>query len=391
MSPNPIQAVRSPGDWALHDRDRGLEHFLTLRYLNDFLSEYELSYRYLNNYTLPKPVKMDLSRPSAVIAEVWEMRWSLSEFLNLVDLRSQCWCFIELDSGRGFSLPSNEAIYFYAVLEGKAEIAGIADETLTLSAGDIVMVLSGEPHTLRNHEHCLTADIDFLRNGEYADSPPTFTVGRSGFPATRMVAARLKVRWPGGQHPRSISSVLKSHVDDGIINFTTLLEKATGVGAMALLTRAATMLFVDAFRDHPKCRAAFQEFSRHDPILRATQYMQMHPFDRWTVEILARKVGMGRSNFATRFTREVGLAPMEFLFEERMKHAAVFLEKSDMKIAEIGKRVGYDSEAAFSRRFRSFFGVPPGELRRRHRETNTASMAGYSDFANPNTARTSPH
>lgn len=72
------------------------------------------------------------------------MRWSLSEFLNLVDLRSQCWCFVELESRRGFSLPSNEAIYFYMVLEGKADIAGIANETLELIAGDIVMILSGD-------------------------------------------------------------------------------------------------------------------------------------------------------------------------------------------------------------------------------------------------------
>lgn len=310
------------------------------------------------------------------------MRWSLSEFLNLVDLRSQCWCFVELDSARGFSLPSNEAIYFYAVLEGKAEIAGIADGTLMLNEGDIVMVLSGEPHTLRNHKQCATANIEFLRVGEYADSPPTFTVGR-GYSATRLVAARLKVRWPGGQHPRSIPSVLKSHINDGVINFSALLDKAVGSGAMALLTRAATMLFVDAFRDHPECRAAFQGFSRHDPIQRATQYMQMHPFDKWTVEILARKVGMGRSNFATRFTRDAGLAPMEFLFEERMKHAAVFLEKSDMKIAEIGKRVGYDSEAAFSRRFRSYFGVPPGELRRRQREAGEVPTQELLDPSTP--------
>lgn len=314
------------------------------------------------------------------------MRWSLSEFLNLVDLRSQCWCFIDMDSGRGFSLPSNEAIYFYAVLEGKAEVAGIADETLELSAGDIVMVLSGEPHTLRNHKQCQTADIDFLRSGEYADTPPTFSVGRTFTttrPSTRLLAGRLKVRWPGGQHPRSISSVLRMRADEELINFPMLLEKATGTGAMALLTRAATMLFVNAFRDHPKCRAAFQEFSRHDPMLRAQQYMQMHPFDKWTVEILACKVGMGRSNFATRFTREVGRAPMEFLFEERMKHAALFLEKSDMKIAEIGKRVGYDSEAAFSRRFRGYFGVPPGELRRRRRSAEAASTNEFSNFVSP--------
>jgi AraC-like DNA-binding protein len=74
-----------------------------------------------------------------------------------------------------------------------------------------------------------------------------------------------------------------------------------------------------------------------------------------------------------------------------MKHAAVFLEKSDMKIAEIGKRVGYDSEAAFSRRFRSYFGVPPGELRRRHRETAVVPAMGLSDFTNSNIAWASQH
>lgn len=313
------------------------------------------------------------------------MRWSLSEFLNLVDLRSQSWCFVDLDAGRGFSLPCNEAIYFYVALKGKAEIAGIAGGTLQLAEGDIVMVLSGEPHTLRNHKECVTGNIEFLRSGEYADTPPTFTIGR-GFTATRLVAARLKVRWPGGQHPRAIPSAFKMSVENEIINFPALLNRATGSGAMALLTRAATMLFISAFRDHPQCRAAFQEFSHHDPVLRAQQYMQMHPFDKWTVEILAHKVGMGRSNFATRFTKEIGRAPMEFLFEERMKHAAIFLEKSDMKVSEIGKRVGYDSEAAFSRRFRGYYGIPPGELRKRQRQEREIVDTKLVDFTQPQIA-----
>jgi AraC-like DNA-binding protein len=296
------------------------------------------------------------------------MRWSLSEFLNLVEPRSQTWCFIELASASGFSIPCNDAIYFYAVLEGSAHIAGMIGDSVELGAGDIVMIQSGAPHTLRNHHQCVTASLDFLTTGEYADTPPTFTVGQ-GRAATRLLAGRLKIRWPGGQHPRTIPSFLRSRTAEGIVNLPMLLDKATGSGAMALLTRAATLLFVDAFRDHPQCRLAFQGFSRHDPVSRARQYMELHPFDRWSVEILACKVGMGRSNFATRFARDVGRTPMEFLFEERMKHAALFLEMSDMKIAEIGKRIGYDSEAAFARRFKSHFGIPPGELRKRSRET----------------------
>ena len=94
----------------------------------------------------------------------------------------------------------------------------------------------------------------------------------------------------------------------------------------------------------------------------------MHPFQKWTVEILAKKVGMGRSNFAARFTAQTGKTPIDTLTEERMKHAAEFLAKTNLKIAEVSERVGYRSEAAFHNRFTSFFGVSPGKLRRQRRE-----------------------
>jgi AraC-like DNA-binding protein len=310
------------------------------------------------------------------------MRWSLSEFLNLVELRSQTWCFVGLGSASGFAVPHNEEIYFYAVLDGEANIAGVTGGTIELHAGDIAMILSGEAHAVRNHRNSLAGSLNFLTSGEYADAPPTLEVGR-GQPATRVLAGKVKVCWPGGRHPRSIPSVLTTRSRGHFVDFQMLLEKASGSGATALLTRAATLLFISALRDHPQCRSAFQEFDLHDPVLRAQQYMQMHPFQRWTVEILARKVGMGRSNFATRFVRELGQTPMVLLAEERMKHAALFLEKTDMKITQVGIRVGYRSESAFIRRFTMCFGITPGELRKRSRCANhrSAEPSRGSSFA----------
>jgi AraC-like DNA-binding protein len=292
------------------------------------------------------------------------MRWSLSEFLNLVELRGQTWCFVSLGAASGFQVPHDDAIYFYSLLDGHACIAGVGGRALELRAGDIAMILSGEAHALRNETQAETSALEFLISGEYADAPADIDVGE-GPAATRLVAGRLKVRWPGGQHPRTIPPVLQARASGGLVDFAALVEKASGGGGTAVLTRAATLMFVDAFRDHPQCRAAFQEFSLHDPISRAQQYIETHPFIAWSVEVLARKVGMGRSNFALRFAREVGRTPMEYLSDERMRHAALFLEKTDMKVAEIGERVGYRSEAAFIRRFTSRFGVSPGELRRR--------------------------
>jgi hypothetical protein len=64
------------------------------------------------------------------------MPWSLSEFLNLIELRGQTWCFAELGSDTGFSVPHGEELYFYALLEGRAHVAGLLGESIELRSGD---------------------------------------------------------------------------------------------------------------------------------------------------------------------------------------------------------------------------------------------------------------
>jgi AraC-like DNA-binding protein len=304
--------------------------------------------------------------------------WSLSEFLNLVELRSQCWCFVDLGRSGGFGIPHNEVILFYAVLEGAARIADASSGDIQLSQGEIVMILSGDAHALRSEHGGATKVLQFLDNGEYVDVPPTFTLGR-GPVATRLLCGRLKVRWPGGQHPKSIPRVLRLKASDAIVNFQALESAAKRSGAAAVLTRTALALFLLAFRDHPECEPMFLDSSKHDAIPRALQFMQTHPFVDWTVARLARKVGLGRSRFAALFVAKVRKTPMRFLAEERMKHAASFLEQTDLKIAEISERLGYRSEAAFSRRFTTFFGASPGKMRKKWRDARRQS--GFSPAA----------
>src|SRR5207302_5406422 len=112
----------------------------------------------------------------------------------------------------------------------------------------------------------------------------------------------------------------------------------------------------------PRCRQFFAA-ERPDPIRQALQLIAGNPSANWTVERLARSVGMGRSNFAAHFTAGVGRAPMEVVAEARMEQAAQLLRKGTLKIAEISELSGYGSEAAFSRRFTRHFGISPSQLR----------------------------
>jgi AraC-like DNA-binding protein len=85
---------------------------------------------------------------------------------------------------------------------------------------------------------------------------------------------------------------------------------------------------------------------------------------RWTVELVARKVGLSRPALARQFQRVLGLSPMRYLTERRMQLAAALLLGTDAGLAEVATRVGYRSEFAFNRAFKRHHHVPPGLYRR---------------------------
>lgn len=308
------------------------------------------------------------------------MKWSRSEFLNLIELRSQCWCYVDLGQPGGFNIRHNDSIMFYAAINGDVKLSGVTTGTLELKQGDVVMILSGEAHTLRTTDQGSAEVLEFLCENEYVDVPPVFSFGNAPTP-TRLLCSRLKVRWPSGQRPQELPSYLRINNEDCLVNLQALAKSAISSGASALLTRTAVMLFIAAFRDHPECKLLHRISNKNDPVLRACQYIELHPFNKWTIEMLATKVGMGRSNFAARFVAETGKTPMEYITAERMKHAANLLAQTDMKLASISEHIGYKSEAAFSRRFTEFYGISPGKMRKKIRQQGSAE----SDSATSNT------
>jgi AraC-like DNA-binding protein len=98
---------------------------------------------------------------------------------------------------------------------------------------------------------------------------------------------------------------------------------------------------------------------------RALELLNADITRRWTVELLARAVGVSRPVFARQFLRVLGLSPMRYLTQRRLQIAASLLLGSDAALAEVAARVGYSSEFAFSRAFRKQYQVPPGVYRQR--------------------------
>jgi AraC-type DNA-binding domain-containing proteins len=99
----------------------------------------------------------------------------------------------------------------------------------------------------------------------------------------------------------------------------------------------------------------------------ASAMRQMHadPARAWTVAQLAKKAALSRSTFFERFTRAVGMPPMEYLIAWRMAVAKDLLRRHDFGIAEVAERVGYGSASTFSTAFSRHVGQPPSLFARK--------------------------
>nr|WP_288498322.1 AraC family transcriptional regulator [uncultured Pseudomonas sp.] len=103
----------------------------------------------------------------------------------------------------------------------------------------------------------------------------------------------------------------------------------------------------------------------HDPRLsKALLAMHRHPERPWTVASLASEAGQSRSVFAQRFLRALGLAPLRYLTDLRMRLAMQHLSDEPASVERVAEALGYGSLAAFSRAFKRSVGVSPGAVKR---------------------------
>ena len=76
------------------------------------------------------------------------------------------------------------------------------------------------------------------------------------------------------------------------------------------------------------------------------------PERKWTVAELAVGAAVSRSLLDERFRQVLGRSPIRYLTEWRMHLAEELLATTDLGVAAIARRVGYESEEAFSRAFK---------------------------------------
>ncbi|MCQ8241768.1 AraC family transcriptional regulator [Rhizosaccharibacter radicis] len=139
------------------------------------------------------------------------------------------------------------------------------------------------------------------------------------------------------------------------------------VGFAGILGRLADVVSATIVRGWVECgcgdASGLADALRDPRLARAILALHRDPGRDWTVAALAAEAGCSRSVFAQRFQDFIGIAPLRYAAELRMRLATRWIGENRMPIETVANALGYASQAAFSRAFKRVTGCPPGAVR----------------------------
>lgn len=298
---------------------------------------------------------------------------------------------------------AQQIISYHIVTDGSGWSAVAGQAPVPLEPGDVLLVPHGDAYAMSNAvETCaaseagLVSSLEFFRRMAAGELPFVVREGGDGAGTTRFVCGFL------GCDVRPFNPVLaalpalvrvrpRAHERgrlQALIDYTLAEAREPQPGGHCVLLQLSELLFVEVIRrllvDLPADQGGWLSGLRHPVVGRALMLLHRQPAEAWSLERLARAVGMSRSRFAECFTRVVGLPPMQYLAQWRIQLGARLLADGRTKVAAAAREVGYESEAAFSRAFKRLVGVPPASWRHKP----DASFA--CDGSGPTSARARP-
>jgi AraC-like DNA-binding protein len=272
---------------------------------------------------------------------------------------------------------------YHLVTEGTCYARLLEGDSVELHAGDLILFPAGDRHVLATANKAargiepteITGESlkTLLKRGEVAP----FRRGDGG-ETTRIVCGYLACdKRLAEPILLSLPRLLKVSMRDrgtadwvqSSIRHSVAESASSRPGSGMVLARLSEVLFAEAIRRYmdelPPDQSGWLSGLRDRYIGRTLALLHEQPAYPWTVDELARRVGMSRSALGERFNGLIGTPPMQYLTRWRISLAATRLRASDVSILRVATDVGYESEAAFNRAFKREFGSPPAAWRKR--------------------------
>ncbi|MBV6323321.1 AraC family transcriptional regulator [Duganella violaceipulchra] len=258
--------------------------------------------------------------------------------------------------------------FYCVVLDGGCRLTLDGQPAMLLEQGDFVLIPAA-------HDFCM-ASMEPTSAGS-ADSEPValphgeFRLGARDVPAqVRLLVGHCAFGSPDAALLVSLLPQLL-HVR-GERRLSTIVQlageesRAQRPGRDVILAHLLEVLLIEALRStavtatSPGLLRGLAD-ERLAPAIRQMHESMTSP---WTVAQLAKAAALSRSAFFERFSRALGVAPMEYLLRWRMASAKHLLRREAAGVADVARRVGYGSASAFSVAFTRHVGVAPARYAR---------------------------
>ena len=316
-------------------------------------------------------------------------------FLDM-ELREQ-WSYLSASPREIAALLMPEAdhvIPYHLITAGSCYAKLPEGEPLKLVAGDVILFPAGDRHVLAAaspmalrakpanmrgevlHRLLKRGEVTSVREGEEGSETRVICGflacdGRMAEPILKSLPRMLRVSLRDSDTVSWLQSSMQ---------FSIVQSAAQRPGSAMVLARLSEVMFAEAVRRYmdslPDGQPSWLGALRDRYVGRTLALLHERPGHPWTVDELAREVGLSRSALGERFTSLLGRAPMQYLTSWRIAMAAARLRQGEGSILRIATDVGYESEAAFNRAFKREFGSPPAAWRRK-----LATMAGPATAA----------
>jgi len=276
------------------------------------------------------------------------------------------------------AFPAQRTARFHFVARGGCWLRTPYTDWVQLKPGDAVLLPRGSFHVLASSPEVPSVDIDSL--ARVAVSENIYLVRGDG---TQADAAAADVMFCGAMrfnldplHPliAMMPEVMRAgdlaQRDPTVPVLLEAMEREVAlerIGACGILARMADVLAASIIRAWVECGCSdatgWIAAVRCPKIGKVIAAIHADPERDWDVPALADLMGASRSSFAQAFTQTMGESPAKYVAKVKMFQARHWIAQEGMRIATVANRLGYESEASFSRAFKRITGHPPSTAR----------------------------
>ena len=279
-----------------------------------------------------------------------------------------------------YSITRQDTILFYLVMSGGFCI-DVGNGPRETRAGDMIMIPSAHQHVsyALNYHSDEAQPLD-----ELLTSCKEHTLDLKGDGDSEASLILIECKYDKAMI-RPLLSVLPSILpevndeDDGRfevidveIRLLTLEAEHERMGKTAVINHWASIMMIECLRVYieslPEATENWLKAMKDPFLTKALVAMHEMPSENWTINKLAEVAGMSRSSFAQHFKEVVGIPPLTYLMDYRLRLAARYLRLQQNSISRISGLVGYASDSTFSQAFKRVYGISPKAYRQQYQQ-----------------------